>query len=357
MTSLSRKNSLCKASLLALTLLCSSGVGAATLNGSLTGNTLTWLNGMSQGSNITLSNWQLVSNLQPTTEWVPGTFMGTPPATLTLLGNTGQSVEIPMQIVGLQYNLGQASGRFSISAIAPPGYNTCGTSDQGGGIATVIGERCLAAKSYQASSAYTPFQFARPVIALDDAALVSAFQAARVGSGQYTGTVMVSPAYGFRSPTGNWTYRKAMAVPVTLSLRYEAAMLSDITVSGSGVIPAQYDTRNHTVSGSTRYDVTAEGYFTDGLKLTFEDNMDGEYALNPQSGSGKAIPYDIDCGLCSDSNVVTNGVLNLSRGETQVLGTGSTLRFSFDISYNISAADIESGNYDDVFIVYFEENL
>ncbi|WP_235431336.1 hypothetical protein [Vibrio sp. VPAP30] len=334
---------------------------ATTISGFVKGGRLTWFNAYNQSGYLTSTNWQPLSGLQPTTEWVPGTFLGQSVSTIKLRNSeTGESVDLDFRVIGIQYNLGKASAHFDGSEPVNGSYKVCETAMGEGGVVTLADTGigfCINSNTYKTAAAFTPFQFARPLIKTSD--IAQSLREAGVSSGQYTGSVMVRPAYGFRSPTGSWTYRSTTGVPVTLSIRYEAANLANIEVSGSGVMPAKYDQKKLTASGQTDYLITAHGFFTNGLKLSFPENETDSFNLAyVDEGSAKPIPYSIDCNACEDTSLVSNGKLNLNNRETVVGGEGDTVSMMLNVHYdNIPADDLTTGNYYDQFTVYFEENL
>lgn len=338
-------------------LIISGYANSVTLNGSLKGDDLRWLNGIQQSGYLTPSNWTPMSGVQPTTEWVPGTFMNNQPDSFILQNTSGDSVTISASTVGIQYNLGQASGYFTDFGSGPSGLSICGTSQVNSSDSTVIGDKCIADKSYVSTNSYTPFQFARPILSIDEVQLVQAFKDAKVPTDYYTGTVVVHPFYAYKSPTGNWTYSTSNNIVVTVAIRYEAANLSSIRKFGTGVIHPLYNVEAHTVSGSTRYVITADGSFTEGLKLTFTHDGDGDFNLK-HDNADKSIPYSIDCEKCADQFVVKDGKINVANGETTLPGEGDNIEFQFKIHYdNVGLENIETGSYNDSFTVYFEENI
>lgn len=343
----------CLSSLLLLSI--SSGTHSATLNGILKGDTLHWLNAVDQGDYIALSNWQPLSGVRATSEWVPGTFMSQPPKTITLRSGL-ESVEIPFEVVGIEYGLGQGADKFTQRGNVPTSMNRCSVSEQNNTFARVIGSRCVANESYKTEGElrYTPFQFVRPLLEVDEQALSDTFLESGVGSGQYSGTVMVSPAYGYKSQTGTWTYRQAPAVPMTLRISYEAARLESIQVTGNSEIIPQYNTEMQTVSGSTTFLVTAKGAFPQGINLTFESKA---YEMETDA-TDKTLPYSITCLACDDQVVVNSGNLVVSEGETTVVDDYNLVQFELKVHYDdITADQIETGRYSDEFTVYFEEAL
>jgi hypothetical protein len=331
---------------------------ALTLSAKLTGQELFWQNGMRVSGYLTSTNWQVMGNLPPTMEWSPGTFMPAPGTSVVLEDALGNQVTVPLEVSGMHYGLGAAADKFSPQGSTPGSGTTCSTYQLQSAVALAIGSGCVAGNAYQSTVHFTPFQFARPLITLNDADLTSAFAAAKVPQGTYSGHVMVAPFYMYRSQGGAWTYRQFGPVPVTLQIHYIPAFLTGVTIIGDGVMAPDYDTTNHSVSGETRFVVTARGGFTSGLKLSFDDNGDGAYELKHSDTSlNSAIPYSLRCPSCADPDVITDGALQLSNGETTVSGSGSLLVFDLLASFEAQADDVETGHYFDQVVVYFEENL
>lgn len=363
MTNLLKKNSTYNFALIGLVLLMlvtySQKGLAATLNGILKGGSITWLNAIHQSDYLVLSNWQPIGELTPTKEWVPASVFGNSASIDYLTNNTGVQVSVDLQVSGLEYGLGKSSGHFNQRGTPPNTLSSCQITQQADEYAFIIGANCFGKKSYLSTGNYTPFQFVRPVISINEEALIDSFRNTEAASGVYTGTVMIKAGYVFRSPTGTWTYRSAPSVPITLSIRYEASSLNSIKMTGTGIIQPDYDKKNHTVSGWTQYLIQANGYFTDGLKLTFVDNGDGRFQLEHKNDNiNKSIPYSIDCFKCIDKEVVKNGGINVNEGITTLQGDGDSINFRLKVHYdNINVGSVETGAYQDSFIVYFEENL
>lgn len=326
---------------------------ALTLNAKLTGEELVWQNGMIVDGYLTSTNWQVLGGLAPTTEWAPGTFMAAPPTEITLT-NGSDSVKVPVEVSGMQYGLGAAADKFPDQITTPSGVS-CGSGhfQLQTAVAAVIGSGCVAGNAYQGSTLYTPFQFARPLVTLDDAALVSAFSAANLPEGTYSGSIATSPFYMYRSQGGAWTYRQFGPMPLSVQIRYVPAFLSNVQVLGDGVMTPTYDTVSYSVSGDTAFKIQATGLFTSGIKLTFEDRT---YELK-HSDLESRIVYDVTCPTCADTNIVQGGELQLTSHETTVPGSGSFVAFDLLVHFDAAASEVETGRYADSMVVYFEENL
>ncbi|EGQ8057180.1 hypothetical protein HPX47_004638 [Vibrio alginolyticus] len=315
------------------------------------------------GNQVTMSNWQVMDGLQPTTEWAPGTFLGAPSSAVTLTNALGgDTVSVDIDIVGLQYNLGDVAGRFSETGISLG--KGCETSEYDGGVFTIMGSNCVG-NVMRSSAMLTPFHFVRPIIELDKTAIIDAFHDAKASSGQYIGTTMVRPFYVFKTPTGSLTYRHGVAIPITFSFRYEASSLESLQVQGDGMMYPTYDNVKHTVSGATKYRVTAKGFFSNGLKMTFSSADGDAYQLNyTEDTSVKSthtpIPYSVFCRQCTVPTVVKDGVMQMPDSEaTANVGTISdVIEVNFDVLFHdIEAKDVETGAYRGSFTVLFEENL
>ncbi|EHV5557984.1 hypothetical protein K0W35_004729 [Vibrio parahaemolyticus] len=324
---------------------------ALTLNARLTGEELVWQNGMRVEGYLTSTNWQILGGLAPTTEWAPGTFMATPPTEMTLSNGT-DSVTVPVEVSGMQYGLGAAADKFP-DQIPAPGGMPCSAFQLQPATASAIGSGCVAGNAYQGTTLYTPFQFARPLVTFDDAALVSAFRAASLPEGTYSGTIATSPFYMYRSQGGAWTYRQFGPMPLSVQIRYVPAFLTNVQVLGNGVMTPTYDTTSYTVSGDTAFKVSAMGLFTSGIKLTFEERT---YELK-HSELESRLAYDVSCPACADTSIVKDGALQLTSGETTVPGSGSVVAFDLLVHFEASDSEVETGRYSDSMVVYFEENL
>ncbi len=328
----------------------------ATLNGEIEGDQIRWLNGQEVGEYVTLSNWKPMSGLMPTSEWVPGTFLS-PPATSLTLSGPGGDVTVSMTVAGLEYELGQASEQFTQRGSPLSALTQCATSQQIGSSAKVFGSNCVAQESYRTSGSgilHTPFQFLRPILQLDSAEFVQAFRDAQVSGGVYTGMIPVNPVYYFKSSTGTWTYQQAPSMPMMVSISYVPASLDHVQVSGNGVIEPQYDTVNHQVSGETFFDITASGVFPQGVNLSIDDKT---YEMDFETTEAASIPYSISCvGGCSEFELVKEGIPNVL--ETSVVGGENTVSFQLRVHYdNITAAEVETGQYRGEFVIYIEEAL
>lgn len=356
------------AKLLVLTLLClpATHVLAASLNGVLQGSeqnaTIDWLNGINQAGYITTSYWPFAPLQQPTDKWVPALVTQGAPSQVTLT-NGKQSITSTINILGLEYNLGSAAGKFDDMAVpASVGAKRCDTITTsqttrllGAANSSCVGDRMYITRSGQS---VTPFQFIRPIFKLDN--LLNDFVDSDVGSGTYRGNISFTSRFLFASANGLLTYRN---IPISLgfSIRYKREYITEIVVSGGDYIKPMYDTDENIVSGANTYNVDVKGLFTDGLQLTFDNSAgDNGYYLKADKGDTR-IPYSIFCRECSEPAVVDQGDLQLTYGRTKVQGTESPqafMHFSLRVSYSdIKQADVDTTVYRDSFTMLLQPIL
>lgn len=362
----------CKQLVLALVFIAPYSV-AVTIQGTLKGNSLEWMNASYSGDYLRPSAWQPMTDLMPTTEWVPGGYLASSDAGL-ILTNKGFRVSIDeTRVFGVSYKY----QRFETGEITSGvGFPICGEgSSYSSNQVDLFGTGCIGEKTLRAEGGktLTPFQFVRPIVkGLSSLDVVKAFEDADAPEGIYTGTMYVKPAYGFKQPVSNvWTYRYANSVPVSVSINYQPSMLSKLTVSGNGVMPALYNTMTKSISGATTYFIKAEGAFANGLRLTFKrhefrmKNM----SVEMPSDLAKTIPYNIECNLCDDKNIVVDGELQKLTGESPegnwtLVGEAGADEVMFDLklSYLLEKDrgdldSISSGEFRDEFVAVFEANL
>lgn len=324
-----------------------------TLNANLTGEQLVWKNGIRVNDYLTSSNWQVLGGLPPTKEWTPGTFIAKPQEEIVLSNGTDK-VTIPIDVSGMQFGLGAAANKFPERV--DTSSSACSQFQLRDATAAVVGSGCSAGVAYKGAEYYTPFQFSRPLVKFSDSEVVKAFGNSGVPEGVYSGHITVSPFYMYRSQGGAWTYRQFGPTPLSVRVRYIPSFLTNIQVLGNGLMTPAYDTKNHKVSGLTGFKVKANGLFTSGVKLTFDDRPKGGYKLQ-HSEINSSIAYDVRCQACTKQQIIQDGTLQLPNAETIVQGSGSLIAFDLLVEFESDVSDVESGLYTDNLVVYFEANL
>ncbi|HFQ5100901.1 TPA: hypothetical protein ACGUU3_004222 [Vibrio vulnificus] len=321
---------------------------ASTLEGRFDGNKLAFTNASSKGASYRPNFWLAAPNILTAKEWLPGYYSLTT-SQVTLANARGDAVIADVLFTGLEYNIATAPQQ---SVPTNSGKPTCTKAVMASGgifeLSNTSPTFCTAATRLVLPGDHIPFRFLRPVIQFDEAKLANQFKGKP--SGKYRGTVLgLSASYGFKVSQQNpvWTYRN-IPVPFDITIDYQGNKLTNVTVSGNGVLPPTYDTTTHTVSGSTMFDIRAQGYFTDGLKIDLVSKPNYELA---NTASGEVIPYDVTCKLCNTSTLVRNGKMVAS--STDVLKPNANeINFSLEVSYkDIPRGTLVSGSYTDTFVV------
>ena len=337
-----------------LLLLAAPLVHSATLNVHIEGQQLRLENAIALGGNTyTLSDWTVASGLTPTDRFLPGAYLTNKPDEMTLTGPTGASVNAPIGLKGVQYNVSSNNYVRNDTQLVTP---SCATSQLSGNTVTLADDStqsCSASFSLDYSNEVTPFYFYRPTFDLDTTALLAALQGQE--KGVYTATIPADIRYYYQSSGGALTYRVLSDV-FTVNIDYVPNSLESIDVAGDGVMNPIYDTTNHTVSAETMFNITATGTFSTGLSMTL---LTHDFTLTSNTGKTE-IPFSIECTStnCEDPIWVENGVNKLTNDETSYVLDAPTNVINFDlmVSYqDIPSTEVESGTYSGSFTVMFEE--
>lgn len=329
---------------------------AFTANASFVGNTLKWKNAtdapIGSGS-LVLTDWTPVSGMPPTTTWIPGNFASQPATSMTLSGPGGTAI-LPIVVNGIEYNWSSSApvAGIGISTGVPIcDFDSLGANS--GYEANDNGTPCVSKYQIQNGNAVTPFYFIRPIFDIDAGDLSQALEGK--ASGTYSGTIPLSVRYYYVTSGGALSYF-ILSQSLTFVIDFQPAILTDVQITGNSVLAPVYNTSNSTVSGSTRFNITATGIFPNGITLTFENRT---YEMS-DAVSGSKIPYSIMCSSCSDNQIVLDGVYQLPSVETSVpiAGNAQLINFNLDVSYNnVDGKQLSSGTYSDTFTIIFKEKL
>ncbi|EHK2924755.1 hypothetical protein J7Y46_004644 [Vibrio parahaemolyticus] len=328
---------------------------AATVTGKIAGEELRWLSGHSEGDVLVSNSFDHATGLPPTDKWIPGTFAHSTKL-LTLTSESGSKVRVPAELVGATY---LAAGGFTPDTV-PMGAPIC--ADAILATQTTVVSRdssfCIAENSARYSAAQTPFAQYRPILKLDQSALIKAFE--DKPSGTYTGAVSGTLRYGFYVPVSSALSYRNIPVTFSVQLRHVASRLSRLSVLGTGLITPKYNTYRHTAQGSTGYKITANGAFETGIRFRFVSKAANDYSLKAVSAPlATALPYNISCAQClPDTTLVENGVLRNPEQWIRVEQSGSSVSFDLNIFYDeVSANDVVNARYQDSFTLMLEAIL
>ncbi|EJN6959332.1 hypothetical protein IHC87_19950 [Photobacterium damselae subsp. damselae] len=347
---------------------------AIAINGLIKDGSIRWDNGVRVDGYLSISNWQIISGLQPTEEWKPGGILsvtGINDGKLTLKNTNGnKKIIIPFDISGVQYGLGDSGSKFEIVNSGSTSFSSC-DSKLSSSKASVIGKKCASKESYKGKNGlqFTPFHFARPLISLKDSDIIDQFNDPSLTKGIYKGTVNIIPMYLFKSPTGTWTYRTATPISIDIAIKYNGSQMLGIEVIGDGIIPPKYNKEQKTVSGFTDFKVKFNGVFPEGTKINmrFLDPEGGIYNLNATDSSisedKNKIPYGIYChgDSCHDKEIVDyhgQMVLDDKRSYLESMSDSKEISFRLLVGYkDIPMNKVDTGKYQDSFTVMFESEM
>lgn len=363
-----RRNSLC----IGMGILLACQTQAATMYGTLSGSTQPVWNTAEPaqvGSGITPSYWDVVMPLT-TSEWYPGSLWEDSLAdTVTFKDKeSGEAFDASIQWLGVQYNMGSASGKFTKYEYAGAHdigngiVANCGTGGVSNPISTLsqAGGQCVSNTGFleNALEQVTPFQFIRPIVSLPD--LNTKIQGK--SSGRYTAVAQYQPVYFYKSGSGALTYT-VTSKPLIITIDYTAAYFVDARISKGedGVITPIYDKANNRVTGQHAYTIDVQGLFPDGVKMTFDRG--NTYEMR-NAASADPLPYNIDCPLCKgrrsivkDGALVDPGTDGNEAVTTLTTDKEGVIRFDLVTSYDVDGDTLESGTYEGNFNVIFEANL
>lgn len=311
----------------------------------------------------TTTRWYIEQNVPTVTTWQPGTFQT---KTRPLVIKVGSSYkEIPISVIGVNYrtNIGGTSSSFSVvdGALAS-GVTVCSDGDTLRTNATEFhlrqgssetgGEPCVSSKYIVNSEERNPFYYLKPVFEIDSNKVKNAFN--DLPPGVYRGSIIVPFRYYYKSQSNVVTYN-TITRTLNFEIDYQVRGLSIISVVGDGNIIPTYNKTKKTVSGSTDFNITAQGELNNGLSIKIKNPTTEDFVLKSSQGF-KPIKYSISCSGCSDSSLVNAG--NVVKSDTKINTSGSPINFKISVSYSdISSNDVETGKYSDSFTLIFEEGL
>ncbi len=206
-----------------------------------------------------------------------------------------------------------------------------------------------------------PFTHYRPLLeAIDGATLAKAFEQNNAKQGLYTGHVTLTVPYDYYRQ--GVRVRNTLVVPLYMSLNYQPARLDDITVTGDGIIAAQYHGYQR-VSGETKYTLTATGiseWSTHGT--TTVDQSRRLFHLQSDVSDSGDIKYNLTCvSGCDVQSLIVNGVpkIDTRDNKAKILPLSrSQAKAQLKVDFTDQPMDtLKSGTYRDTFVLMFEAGL
>ncbi|ELR8704377.1 hypothetical protein V4T45_003990 [Vibrio vulnificus] len=321
---------------------------AATFKADLTGSNLRWDNVVPSGSTFVPTQWTVVDKLMPTKEWFPAGLHQNVSNRITLRSGS-DSVTVTFEVLGFEYNTG-STGATSGDPIS----NVCNDVAFNGGIARVAdGVGCYLNHSLKHDRSLNPYSFIRPVVKIDTAELINAFDGKP--KGLYVGQISTSNFYDYLMDGSGIKTRFIDNHNVGLEINYIPAFVTKVDLAQDNIIPPVYDKVNDEVWGHVIIPGVATGYFTNGLKLSLQNGR-SDYYLK-MAGDTSEIPYYIECLECQDLQLVKDGaVVNSST----VLDGKDVTEINFNLKVGFDATDLGAlkvGTHSDTIVFMFEPNI
>lgn len=310
--------------------------------------TVRWDNVTRYNGKMLPSTWETPPMLQASEAWAAATFSVTPPTNMILNGGNGNaSASIPINISGVQYNTTGIEFAQSANTVA----GGCSFEDVTLPIVTVEGPNCVSSVRLINKHKSSPFIFLRPIFDIDESALVSALTG--LPEGEYSASVPISIRYYYEND-GIMTYRNINEV-MLFSFDYQPVQLDNIVVNGDGVMTPVYDTIGKRISSKTSFDITANGYFNDGIVLTMPQQS---YELVHLDNPEIVIPYNIQCYQCDFNNLVNDGdLMNQTTAISGGSGVQTSINFILEFGYDVAGTEVISGDYFDEVTIMLEPGI
>jgi hypothetical protein len=324
--------------------------------GTIKGDRLTWQSAQTTSDGLKPAIWDVPLRLPAADKVVPGGPASTAEHTLTLSG-TGGSVNVPLTIVGMSYQLSSRVGTPEETA----GMNTVVS----GSLATVKGAG-IGNKIVTLSSLSSPFTHYRPVIKPVVASVwLAAFKTAKLNKGIYQGAINYLIPYNYYRD--GVLVRNTLQTSLTIKIEYNPSQLSAVSVSGGGVIsPQYYGYPERLVGGTTAYVINATGVFPNGVRIGLKNTVSSgsRYQLLSQTTSPQTgIDYSVQCtnGCDGATQIITDGAPNINSTNNRLkmrssnnVSAQATITVSFS---NKKLNELNSDTYLGSFVLIFEAGV
>ncbi len=288
-------------------------------------------------------------NLPTVTNWVPATFAVTPESAVKFTGMAAgsrwESEDVPVSIVGMQYNNIGIGNSISNSGIG----SSCTADKIGTSVIELRGANCVSSSKITNNVSTAPFILYRPILDIKDTDIESALSGMPKGS--YTAFTPITVKFHYYVGSALTYYQFTEMVSIVID--YDPVAITSVTLSQKEIdLVPTYNADEKTVSSDNKeVTVAVNGYFDNGIRLNI-DNRD--YVLTHEKTTNAKIPYYIQCVRCGAGNNAAIELVN-KYGKTinasTVIGDSqaSTINFSLHFGYeDVDGTTLVSGSYVDV---------
>ncbi len=317
----------------------------------ITGNQLTWDNALSVGDEISTLFYEPSSEISPPLPhnavfWKPGLAISSVnKVTFTSPSASGMSIDVTVKHVGNDF--------FQSSYdVTEKGNGSCSSANTGSPISVREYSKsgCLSSIRLDSKSGggHIPFNSYRSVFKIPD--IVSEFKHVGAPKGDYKASITVPIYYQNNDEVQH------RSTEVFFLIHYNPSSLDDVKISGNGVMALDYDTKEHTVKGKTKFKVSVKGELSNGLKMTFKSSdIEKDFSLEHKV-SKKKIPYSLMCDMCDINQVILDG--KMFREYAIISSAFNNLDFNLNFYFNnMYFNKVDKGEYFDEVTIRFEPNL
>lgn len=326
------------------------------LNANITGNEISYKNVTdSVSGNKVIISWQPVNNLLPVKNWSPGFRFN--PSEVSLSGAGGiVNISNAIKVVGLEY---RANDSLNVTAdsVTLPG-SECDRYGHAGTEAFVISTTphiICRSKSIFLSNSRMPFYFVRPILDVDETEILSSFESLpNKVEGFYSGNLDINYSYAYEQGNGVVTWRN-IKDNINVSFYYKPNIITSISLDDPSVhnMSISESSDPSKITGNTIFNVTAKGYFNNGIGLKLADT--NKYQLFDIK-SRHSIDFSIFCPSCDDSILVDNGIVKNT--ETVISGLkGEEIHFAIEVKFEEDKVAIPIGEYYGQFTILFTADI
>ncbi|PQJ64200.1 hypothetical protein BTO10_05265 [Vibrio chagasii] len=322
---------------------------AVLLTVDIRGDNVRWNQSESVTNGFVPSNWFLSYGLPSAKAFTQARISAN--QSITLRGG-GQTVSIPLEIIGFEYMSPKVDNLRSYKGSGSTQLTLDGVLIIANGVGQ--GEKLI-----NLTTEATPFTHFRPIFkAVDRSTLLKSFTDVKAIRGIYTGQSTITVEYDYVVPMSGVRARHTLSVPLTISVNYEPAVLNTVRspcLQSNQSMTTRYDRRDN-VSGNILCTFTAEGVFPLGLKLSLYSEDAGNYHLiGPEN---KTIPFSVECSRCEDKILLRDNNVRVQSTYIDNAGNLNVLPFNLRIFFdNKKLNELKTGKYRGIFRFLIEPRI
>ncbi len=325
---------------------------------SIKGEHFIWQSAQRTEQNLLPAAWDVPLHLPAADKVIPGGPVTTA-TTLTLTGD-GQTVAVPVIMVGMTYQL---SSNVALEDVTGTGVTTVA----GGSVSATVMGSGTGNKAVTLAALSSPFTHYRPIIKnIDEADWLAKFKLAGLNAGLYQGIINYIVPYNYER--NGVLVRYTLQESLTIKVDYQPAQLTTVHVTGDGYIsPQYYGLPERLVGGTVDYTINATGVFPNGVNVGLKNTLglDSSYQMKSQSVTMPAtsINYSVKCsfGCEGDNSIITNGIADINSTNLHVKmrsADNKTAQSTITVSFsNKKLSELNNDIYSGSFTLIFEAGL